>query len=353
MESKFKVFIGIDVSKGWLDFAVFIPGKEGKTGPTERCANTHRAAGATARALIRRAGAPAGTVLFCLESTGIYCAPFLRHAAEAGLEVCVEAGWRATPSVPGRGKSDRSDAERLAEYAARFHDRLTLWTPLPADIARLKRLISVRGSLVRGRRRLAVQEGEARAMGEKDLAALLARAHGPLVAAFDRQIDEVERQMDEVLRTAPALQKNMALATSVPGVGNVTALALLVATANFTQFTDPRKLATHCGVAPWEHSSGSSVRGKNRVSHRADKNLKTLLHLAAVSSKRFDPEAAAYFERKKAEGKHTMSILNAIRNKVIHRILAVIRRQTPWARSPGTSAVADPVLTKENFVAPA
>lgn len=91
-----------------------------------------------------------------------------------------------------------------------------------------------------------------------------------------------------------------------------------------------RQLACYCGCAPFEHRSGTSVRGKTRISNMANKNLKKLLTLCARSLLRTKTELADYYNRKLAEGKNKMSIINALRNKLIQRICAVIDRQTPY-----------------------
>src|SRR5690606_36505633 len=87
------------------------------------------------------------------------------------------------------------------------------------------------------------------------------------------------------------------------------------------------------GVAPFEHSSGKSIRGKTRVSHMADKSIKTLFHLAAMAVlNRKSSELKDYYERKIAAGKNKMSVLNAIRNKIIQRIFAVVQRGAPYQK---------------------
>ncbi|MEZ5037261.1 MAG: IS110 family transposase [Chitinophagales bacterium] len=95
--------------------------------------------------------------------------------------------------------------------------------------------------------------------------------------------------------------------------------------------SNPRSLACHCGVAPFERSSGL-FKGKARVSHMANKRLKTALHMAALSAMKLDKELKQFYERKVAEGKSKMSVINAIRNKLIHRIFAVIKRATPYQK---------------------
>ena len=111
------------------------------------------------------------------------------------------------------------------------------------------------------------------------------------------------------------------LITSVVGVGTRTAVAMIVYTNEFENFTDARQLACYSGVVPFQKESGSSVRGRTRVSKMCNHTLKSLLHLSALSAVRHDPELKAYYEKKKAEGKNPMSVLNGVRNKLVHRIL--------------------------------
>jgi transposase len=80
-------------------------------------------------------------------------------------------------------------------------------------------------------------------------------------------------------------------------------------------------------VVPFEHSSGTSIKGRHRLSYFADKELKKLLHLSAMSVIRLDGELKEYYQRKVAEGKNKMSVLNAVRNKLVHRICAVVNQK--------------------------
>ena len=103
------------------------------------------------------------------------------------------------------------------------------------------------------------------------------------------------------------------------------ATTLLILTNEFKSINDPRKMACHCGVAPFTFSSGKSIRGRTKVSHRAHKPMKALLNLAARSAVSSPGELRDYYERKVAEGKNKMLALNAIRNKIIHRVFACVR----------------------------
>lgn len=108
-------------------------------------------------------------------------------------------------------------------------------------------------------------------------------------------------------------------------MGKWTALEILAVTQDFTKFTSPEKFACYCGVVPFAKSSGQK-KGKKRVSFYANKSLKSLLHMCALSAIRYDEQIKAYYERKIQEGKPKMAVLNAIRNKIILRIFAVIRK---------------------------
>ncbi|MBK8225545.1 MAG: IS110 family transposase [Flavobacteriales bacterium] len=92
----------------------------------------------------------------------------------------------------------------------------------------------------------------------------------------------------------------------------------------------PRQLACHVGCAPFENRSGTSIRGRTRVSHNANHTLKALLHVSVVAVTRNTGEFRAYYDRKVAEGKHKMLVFNAMRNKLIHRVCAVIRKGVPY-----------------------
>src|SRR5665647_3923183 len=100
---------------------------------------------------------------------------------------------------------------------------------------------------------------------------------------------------------------NFKLVTSITGIGRQTALLLIVVTNNFLWFNDHRKLASYAGIAPFPYTSGTSIKGRNKVSPLANKKLKSLLSSCAVSAIRNDPEMKIYFNRRTESGKHKMN----------------------------------------------
>jgi transposase len=125
----------------------------------------------------------------------------------------------------------------------------------------------------------------------------------------------------------------LSIITSVVGIGFVTAINLLVHTNGFTMMRDARKLACYCGVAPFEYSSGTSIRGKTKVHFMANKKLKCNLHMASLTAVKLDAYLKAYYERKVAEGKNKMSVLNAVRNKLLARVVAIVNKQQEYVKN--------------------
>ncbi len=117
---------------------------------------------------------------------------------------------------------------------------------------------------------------------------------------------------------------------SLPGIGPITAVYLLGCTANFAAKPSGKQLACYAGLAPFAHTSGTSIRGKPKVHKMANKELKTLLHQGARSVIQHNAELRQYYERKIGEGKHDLSAVNAIKNKIVLRVAAVINHQKPY-----------------------
>ena len=101
------------------------------------------------------------------------------------------------------------------------------------------------------------------------------------------------------------MQKHFRLITSVVGIGMITAIAFLIYTQDFTAFENGRQFACYAGVAPFEYSSGSSIRGKTKTSPLANRKMKALLSNCASAAVQHDPELKAYYQRKVKQGKES------------------------------------------------
>jgi transposase len=228
-----------------------------------------------------------------------------------------------------RGKSDRIDAVRIATYGFEKKEKLTAQIPVSPQLKRLQMLQSTRERLVRQRAGLtnAVKEYRHIDIQEQDL---LIKSQLQVIKALDKQITRLEQEVEKIVAEDEAISTNYRLLQSIKGVGKIVALATIIKTSNFTRFTNSRKFACYCGTAPFEHSSGSSIHKRSRISHLADKQMKTLLDLAAKSAIRYDTELKNFYQRRLLMGKSKMSTINIVRNKILYRMFAVAKRQTPF-----------------------
>ncbi|ADB36903.1 IS110 family transposase [Spirosoma linguale] len=324
-------FVGIDVSKATLDWAVF----NGKTIVLQtQSLNSVVAIKATIKVLKALPNFDLQRCICCLEHTGIYNALILDQLIAHQLPTWLEGSLQIKQAGGlQRGKSDSIDAQRIAEYAYRFRDRIRLWQPPRYVLQELLILSALRQRLLLIRQQLQVPVNEQAAFVSPKLQKQLTKHCQASLKAVNADLEKVNQQMDELIHQDEQLCELFKLITSIPGVGPAVATEVILATDEFKNFAEPKKLACHAGVAPFEHSSGTSVRGRSRVSQHARKRLKFLFHLAAMSAVRVKGELQIYYQRKVAEGKNKMSVLNAIRNKIIHRICAVVRRGEKYDNS--------------------
>lgn len=272
------------------------------------------------------------TVMIVMEHTGLYSfglEAFLHQHQVVFVKVNALAIKRSLGLV--RGKTDQIDAARIAAYGYEKREQLIPDRRVDDSLKRLQMLYSTRERLVKHRAALICAIKEYRHIGiqEKDL---ILQSQLKIVKELDKQIERIENESGSIIENQDALKKNFTLLTSIKGVGKVLALASIIKTNNFTRFDTARKFACFCGTAPFEHSSGTSIKGRTRVSHLADKKMKTLLDLSAKSAIQHDKELKEYYLKRIAMGKSKMSTINIVRNKILYRMFAVINRQTPFVQ---------------------
>jgi len=322
-------FIGIDISKRTFDLAL-IKGNSTEKIDTAKFPNDYKGIVALEQ-FIRKQELDKQQTLFCIEHTGLYCRVLSSYLVENQYAVWLEMPVQILRSLGlQRGKNDQLDARRIATYAFTFKDRARLWQPPREEVQKIHDLLTLRERLIESRKSILTPIEELEATGLSEVAASLKKHCRKSLDALEKEIEQIEKELDKMIDKDTNLKNKYKLAKSVPGIGRITALSLLYFTNEFTLFSSAKKLACYCGVAPFTKESGTSVRGKPRVSNFANKALKRLLHMAAMAAISSDAELKAYYERKVAEGKNKMSVLNAVRNKILHRLMAVMIRNTPY-----------------------
>lgn len=272
----------------------------------------------------------ASETMIVMEHTGLYSYCFEKFLHQHQIPFCKVNALAIKRSIGlVRGKTDKLDAARIAAYGYEKKDRLATNVPVSDALKRLQLLHSTRERLVRHRASLmcAIKEYKHIGISEKDI---IMQTQLQLIKNFDKQIEKLMTEIEAVIEKQETLKQNFRLLQTIRGVGKVVALAIIIKTYNFTRFANARKFACFCGTAPFEHSSGTSIRKKSRVSHLADKQMKTLLDLSAKSAIQYDKELREYYLKRTEAGKSKMSTINVVRNKILYRMFAVIKRQTPF-----------------------
>lgn len=320
----YTTYLGIDVAKLTLDYCLVT-----EDGQLERdqILNTQKSINTCLKNL-KKAGHNLNEILFVFENTGIYSSLISLVLSENELDYAQVPALEIKRSLGiTRGKSDKVDAKEIAYYAKRNTDKISLSVLPELNLQQLKIVFSEREKTI-----AAIKVFERTLENEmflsREVFGSVKSINRQTVKYLKKQLSMLNDKIKKLIREDELLYKQQQLLKSIPGIGEITSVYILMVTKGFTAFTNGRKFACYSGVAPFEHSSGTSIKGKTRVSHLADKKMKSLLHMVSLTAIKYDPELKEYYTRKKAEGKHTMLVLNNIKCKIVYRIFAVIQRES-------------------------
>lgn len=327
-KQNFYYFIGIDISKKFFDVAII----ENDRTTSYVFENTKKGNNAFIR-LLRNQKIKLENTLICMEHTGVYGKLIIAKLVEKQACFCVEMPIQITKSIGmQRGKSDKIDAKRIAFYASKNYQELELYEPMPEILEKMKILLKIRKKLVNTRADVNKYPNELELFCP-ELGKLARKNLKRINKNLDDEVKRIEAEIKKLILSDDKLNKTVGLVTSVTGIGQITALHLTVFTSFFTRYDNPKQLACYSGVVPFEYTSGSSIHRKSRIHPMANRTLKKHLHMSALAAINHDPDIRAYFLRKVEEGKNKMLIVNNVRNKLVHRVCAVIKRQKPYQKS--------------------
>ena len=225
-----------------------------------------------------------------------------------------------------RGKNDKVDSSRIAQYGEEKHKSLTPSRPLNPAIVSLKELLSFRKRLVRENAGYQATIKERIHMYGGNKKDIIVKKLEQKLRGNIKNIAAIEAEMLNIVAQDEKISINYSLITSIKGIGKINGLMTIAFTENFTSFTNPRSYAVYVGVVPFDHSSGISIKGRKRVSHIANKELKQELNQAARSAMEWDKEMRSYGEEK-LKTKCYKIVLNNIKFKLILRMFAVVKRK--------------------------
>jgi transposase len=320
---RFTYFIGIDVSRNKLDYAVvkdntFLFHKVARNEPDD--------IKAFVKDLKEIPGFAMGKAVFCMEHTGFYCNHLLSTLKKVRAHIAVENGLVIRNSSGLlRGKDDKVDSIRIAHFASKNRGHLRFWQPKRLEVETLSALFVLRTRLLTLQNALKTPLEEQSTFIKKAIQKQMSGLCRVSIQAIRNDLEEIDRKLDEVIRQDERLRRLFQQITSVPHIGRITAMQIIISTNEFLDIRNPRKFACYAGIAPFKKESGD-IHRRSQVSHIANKKMKALLHICAMSSVRFDWEIKEYYDRKVAEGKPKMAVLNAIRNKLILRVFSCVNQ---------------------------
>ena len=304
--------IGVDVSKNTLDVALFRGKIDWNEGHVK--VSNNESGYKELRKWLRLKNAEKKRLRICMESTGLYTHDFRSWLEKENIIYYVVDPklmhhFAPPQSIKGirQTKNDKADAFRIAIYCSLFHDSMEPSKLPSAAYFKLKRLLAERRQYVK---QSVLYRQQLSDISIYDSVGSRIRKKNEVENLRDN-IKQTDAEMKAIIDTDPEIRRNYELLISIVGVGLVVAVTTIVLTENFTTFTNPRKYASYIAIAPFPHESGTS---------------------SAIT---FDPDIKEYWQRKKAEGKHTGCVLNAIKFKIVLRMFAVVKRGKPYVNTKG------------------
>ena len=318
-------FIGIDVSKKTLDASIFVAGEVINRFPHIQVRNDKEGFKELLRWAKER-GIKSHDVLIGLEFTGYYSDALEQFLTQKKLcytmlpTTVVKHYQRGT-----RDKNDKTDSAKIADYLFRFQDTECIkQRVLPSKaMQELKALRSERKFYVRHRTDCENRQKVAKSKDEQ-------KNLQKLIDLYNKEIELIEQKMAEVVTSDDEIYLTYTRLLTIPGIGPVNAINTIANTQNFTAFETARQYAKYVGVAPSEHSSGTSVRWRSRPSPHSDLQAKADLSMAAMRAVEFSIEMNIYYERKLGNRPDDKDVkrkaLNAVKFKLIRQMFSVAKQ---------------------------
>jgi transposase len=267
----------------------------------------------------------AGRVHACMEATGTYYEALAAHLHEAGHTVSVinPASIKAYgQSRLSRTKNDRVDASLIASFCS--ERRPPAWHPPAPELRELQALVRRLDSLI-----------EMRTMEENRLSSIIMveavrESVEEVIAHLSAQIKKTEALIRTHIDSHPGLRRQRELLDSIPGIGEATAAALLAEVPDIKEYRSARQVAAFAGLVPRERQSGSSVRGRVRLSKIGNARLRKALYFPALTAIRCSPFFREWAEGLRHRGKSKMAVIGAVMRKLVHLAYGVLKTGKPF-----------------------
>lgn len=319
-----QIFIGCDVSKYTLDFAIYQRGIDYRKFKHHQVSNDEAGFKELLKWLKSNGVKKYKDTVVGIEHTGYYSNALAEWLFRKRITFCYLHPLDVKNYISSsRNKNDSEDACMIADYLYTMREKLTPSTPEPSKIKQLRALRNERALIIKSRTAFL------NLLKNIDEPASIKRMQ-TIINELNTQVKAIEKSIMEAINSNEKIKQNYNLITTIPGIGLVNAINTIIATCNFTKFQTARQYAKFCCICPLSNESGISVRGGDHISKKGHNELKTDLTEAARSTIIHNSQMKAYYQRKRAQGKSHGCVMNAIKFKIVCRMFAVIIRQSPY-----------------------
>lgn len=259
-----------------------------------------------------------------MEATNVYwegLASFL-HARAHTVSVVNPARIKGfAQATMQRNKTDKLDSAIIAEFCLKHQP--SAWQPMSEQQQQLRALMRHREDLLQTR-----LQHQNRLRDTSN--ALVRSSLEQVLKVIVLQLDEVERAIKQQVAADATMKANVALLTSIVGIGALTASKLLAECGELGAYDDAKAAAADAGLSPMKYESGTSVRRRTRISKQGKAGVRAALYLPAMSALRWCPAFKAFGERLAKRGKPKKVIICAVMRKLMHIAYGVLKHQTPY-----------------------
>lgn len=318
-------YLGIDVAKAKIDCCLVLENSTNKK-KTKTFSNTQNGFEQLQTWLNHHAAISMQTIIL-MEATSIYHECLAQYLFDAGYQVCVTNPARAryfAQSISKLNKTDKIDSEVLARFAMTAD--LHFWRPLPKHIQLLNALLDRRAVLYEDLQR---ENNRLEKAGFTFTIKPVLQSIQKSITQLRKHIQDIDRQIGTHIDQNPDLKKDKELLSSIPAIADRTSL-LMLSFLRSHNFEKASQAAAFVGLVPIQKQSGSSVRGRSRLSKAGSPKIRAGLYMAAIVATRHNPHIKEMHERLLANGKTKMMAIGAAMRKLVHLCYGVLKHQQPY-----------------------
>lgn len=307
--------VGMDVSKDHISWCYcYMYSDLSKEFVTGEEVSNDKAGFKSMLKLIRKNG-DLSPVVFLVEATGVYHEKLVYHLHESGLKIVVMQSGRArryAQSLDQRSKTDALDSRMLSMIAC--ERQLTLWEPPSENMRELRFLSRERSALIKER---TVEKNRKHANDRSSFSLKKAETrYKKRMKLINSQIEEIEKEMTQIVKTDKELKEKIKYLESIPGVSFITSVIIVAETYGFSLFTNAKQLTSYCGYDIVLKESGT-YKGQTRMSKKGNKHIRAALYMPALTAIRVNPTLKPFYERLKPRKAKPIISVVAVQRKMI------------------------------------